>query len=303
MQKKGIALLITLLFIVAITASIGLGLKQINNASKELQEQNFLLQTRVILDDVLTILKNSGELNTVMQESSPSKLYAFLSQTKAIPLELECYHVEVEVTSARKKFNVNNLMDANTTVNNPRVEMLKEFVNKQNINSNFIDLLLDNMGKIKDDLSYNSAIFSEKPMLFRDYIASNRHFEEIENYYESNYNDESLKKFDFDTLFSYGQSRKDIIDLNYATIPVWELLLGVDALKARTLASKSGQYTKLEDLDINAAQKVRLSKFDTSFFEPFLEVRLEIKNTKQKALIYFEYDMKTKKGSHYVYEL
>ncbi len=303
MQKKGIALLITLLFIVAITASIGLGLKQINNASKELQEQNFLLQTRVILDDVLTILKNSGELNTVMQESSPSKLYAFLSQTKAIPLELECYHVEVEVTSARKKFNVNNLMDANTTVNNPRVEMLKEFVNKQNINSNFIDLLLDNMGKIKDDLSYNSAIFNEKPKLFRDYIASNRHFEEIENYYESNYNDESLKKFDFDTLFSYGQSRKDIIDLNYATIPVWELLLGVDALKARTLASKSGQYTKLEDLDINAAQKVRLSKFDTSFFEPFLEVRLEIKNTKQKALIYFEYDIKTKKGSHYVYEL
>ncbi len=303
MQKKGIALLITLLFIVAITASIGLGLKQINNASKELQEQNFLLQTRVILDDVLTILKNSGELNTVMQESSPSKLYAFLSQTKEIPLELEGYHVDVEITSARGKFNVNKLMDANTTVNNPRVEILKEFVNKQNINSNFIDLLLDNMGKIKEDLSYNTAIFSEKPMLFRDYIASRKHFKEIERYYANTYNDESLKKIDFDTLFSYGAKKQEFIDLNYATIAVWKLLLGVDEVKARALASKSGQYTKLGDLDLNAAQKERLSKFDTSFFEPFLEVRLEIKNEKHQAIIEFEYDVKTKKGSNYVYEL
>ncbi|MBU0631594.1 hypothetical protein KKA17_03025 [bacterium] len=45
MRKKGIALLITLLFIIAITASITLGLKQINDASKQLEGQNFIFQT------------------------------------------------------------------------------------------------------------------------------------------------------------------------------------------------------------------------------------------------------------------
>ncbi|MBU1884855.1 hypothetical protein KKB80_11415 [bacterium] len=303
MRKKGIALLITLLFIIAITASITLGLKQINDASKQLEGQNFIFQTRVILDDVLNIIKNSSEINTIIKDDSEVELNNLISQLSFVPLQIEGLHVNIKVKSVRGKFNLNDLVDSEDKIYISRVEILKEFVSRYQINSNFIDLLLDNMGKTKEDISYNSAIFNDNPILFRDYITSFKHFDKIARYYEKRYNDDSIKNIDFDKIFYYSSQKGEAIDLNYATPELWQMLLGVDDAKAKSLSSAGGGYTKVDDLNLTDIEKERLAKFKTSFFEPFLDVEVEVNRGEQSAYISFEYDIKSKKGYNFVYEL
>lgn len=303
MKKNGIALLITLLFIIAITASIGVGLKQINDASKEAENEAFMLQSRVVLDDVMNLLKTSTEVDFILKDNSAGELYAFISQLSFIPLNLQGLHVSIEIKSARAKFNPNDLVDSDGHINTARVQMLKAYVSRYNINSSFVDLMLDNMGKIKEDMSYNSAIFNDKPTLLRDYIASFSHFKEIESYYEKTYNDNSLKNIDFEKLFYFSAKKGDAIDLNYATPEVWQMLIGADQARAEILSAGGGSYTNLEDIGLSGEEKTDLARFATSFFEPSLDVKIEITRDLQSSVIRFEYDMKTKKGSNYVYEL
>ncbi len=303
MEKRGIALLITLLFIVAITASIGIGLKQINDASKELKNQNFMLQSRIVLDDVLNIINNSAQIKNIAKDGSISELNDFLSKVSLLPFDLNGLHVSIEIQSARSRFNINDLVNSTGKPNISRVEILKEYVSRYNINSGFIDLLLDNMGKIKEDMSYNTPIFNDKPTLFRDYIASKKHFDEIVGYYEKIYNDNSVQKIDFDKLLYFSAKKGDFIDLNYATPEVWQMMLGVDNAKALALSNGSGTYATIDDLDLTDVQKERLSKFQTSFFEPFLNVQVKLEQGEQKTYIQFQYDIKTQKGSNFVYEL
>jgi len=44
-------------------------------------------------------------------------------------------------------------------------------------------------------------------------------------------------------------------------------------------------------------------KFKTSFFEPYIYVVINIEQNKNNAIISFEYDIKKKKGSNFVYEI
>ncbi|MBU0631595.1 hypothetical protein KKA17_03030 [bacterium] len=255
------------------------------------------------MDDVLNIIKNSSEINTIIKDDSEVELNNLISQLSFVPLQIEGLHVNIKVKSVRGKFNLNDLVDSEDKIYISRVEILKEFVSRYQINSNFIDLLLDNMGKTKEDISYNSAIFNDNPILFRDYITSFKHFDKIARYYEKRYNDDSIKNIDFDKIFYYSSQKGEAIDLNYATPELWQMLLGVDDAKAKSLSSAGGGYTKVDDLNLTDIEKERLAKFKTSFFEPFLDVEVEVNRGEQSAYISFEYDIKSKKGYNFVYEL
>jgi len=60
-KRNAIALMITFFFIMAISVVLGLSLKYLNNATGEVQKENFTLQTSLIIDDVLNILKTSAD--------------------------------------------------------------------------------------------------------------------------------------------------------------------------------------------------------------------------------------------------
>jgi len=301
--KRGIALLITLLFIVAITVSIGLGLKYINNASKEVEKENFLYQSKIIVEDILSILKNSQELANIAKENSTDELYAFLSQTQTIPLNTDDLDINIQITSARSKFNVNNLMDTNKTINVKSTEILREYFAKYMINNSYVDILLDNMGGILKDNSYNSDIFNQKPYLFRDYIASRKHLLEINDFYMKSYHENSLKNIDFDKLFYFSDKRDIAIDLNYASLEVWEMLLGIDKERAKQLILSAGAYTKIENLALTKEEKDSLSNFKVSYFEPYIYVVVEIIQNDEKAKVSFEYNIINKEGSNFTYEI
>lgn len=302
-KRRAIALVISIFFIMAITVTIGVGLAQSNKAIKEVERQNFMLQTKVILDDVLNILQNSLELDTIVKNKSVDSLHLLLSEAQTIPFESSGISIVIKLSSARDKFNVNSLVNVNDKNNIQRINALSAYMGTYDVNNEYINILLDNMSKIKEDISYNSGIFDERPYLFRDYIVSLSHLEEINAFYTNTYHDNSLSKIEFEKLFDFSEDRLAKIDLNYATIETWRLLLACDEFRAEQLSIGGGSYKKLVDLDLNDDEEILLNSFSVSYFEPILNINMKIISGTQNAEINFEYDMKAKKGGAFVYEI
>lgn len=301
MNKTGIALLITLLFIMAISVSIGVGLKYVNDASAEVENENFLFQSRVVTDDIINLLRESKELEALAKDDSIEGLFIFLSQSGFIPFEIADLKVSIEIGSARAKFNPNRLSDGNNSIEVNKVDALKEYISRYQVNHTYVDILLDTMNP--KNTSYYSSIFDENPYLFREYITSYAHLEEINNFYTQTHYDNSLKNIDFEKLFYPSPDRDTKIDLNYATPDVWEMILGVDKERAEQLTLGSGSYTDLESLALNEEEIKSLSRFDVSYFEPSLDIRLHISKDDKTADIRFEYDIKNKQGLNFSYAI
>jgi len=295
-KRRGIALLITLMFVIVITVAIGFGLKQVNESSKIIKQENFLYQSTIIVEDILKILQNSQDVKRIVDSNNSSEFYIFLSQAAFIPFEVSGLEVVLKISSARGKFNPSQL-DQNSS------ELMRQYLNNNGVNGQYLELLVDNMSKIKVDNSYNSRIFDEEPNLFRDYIASSKHLQKINNFYAKEYNDNALSNIDFDNLFLYTSDKNTTVDLNYATREVWELFLGASKERAEFLSDNSGFYDSLESLELNDAEKENLAHFKTSFFEPTLFIEIDISENGVSSKISFEYDIKNKRGSNFAYQI
>jgi len=296
LRKRAIALLITVMFVMLITVAIGFGLKQINKSAAMLSNENFMYQSSIIVEDILNILQNSQDVARVADANSSTELFVLLSQASFIPFEIADMSVVLKLSSARAKFNPSTL-DTKTT------EALREYMNIKMVNTQYVDILLDAMSGIKADASYNSRIFDEMPYLFRDHIASQEHLEQLNIFYAQEFNDNALQNVDFEKLFYYSNDANASIDLNFATAQTWELMLGTTLQRAEFLAQNAGAYETLESLGLQEDEQERLARFKTSFFEPVLFVELEMHQADKEAYVSFEYDIKKKKGSNFVYEI
>jgi len=306
-MRKAIALLITLMFLMAITVSIGVGLSYAKRAQNSLKGENFLLQSNVILNDVLAILKTSEELKLVAKDDTGQALYMFLAQSSFIPFESSGIQIALEITSARSKFNPSTLLKADKTPDLDKISALRVFLAKRMINQSYVDILLDGLGGVKEDLSYNSDIFNSNDTLYRDSIASKEHLDIFNNFYKNSFYDDSLSLLEFDKLLYFSDdanaSNAYKIDLNYATREVWELMLGVDVVRAEELAFGAGSYSTDNQPALSDEEKDALNNFNTSYYETFLDVKVEIIQDKFSANIAFEYDIATQKGYNFSYEI
>jgi len=302
MSRNAIALLITMMFLMVITVAIGYGLKQLKHSVKTVQSETLLYQSSAILEDIINILKKSPDIKMLKDDNSTEALYLFLTTAPSIPFEIDGLQVNLSFTSARAQFNVNEI-----ATNKFAREYLRAYLSQNYMLSYaYVDVLLDNMSlfKAKNEYNnYNSVIFDENPNLFREYIASKSHLQKINNFYLQEYNDENIQKVPFERLFSYSKDITRAIDLNYATAEVWQLMLGVDAARAETLHAGSGSYQKIEDLGLSSEEKLRLSKFKTSFYEPYILVNIILRKAEEEAHISFEYDIRKEKGSDFVFEI
>jgi len=286
------------MFVIVITVAIGFGLKQVNKASKIVKNENFMYQSQIIVGDVLNILQTSQEVKMIGDDNSTSELFLFLSQAAFIPFESSGLEIIMKISSARAKFNP-LLLKANQV----RQDAMKQYLNNYMINSQYVDILVDNISGIKEDNSYNSSIFDENPYQFRDYIASAKHLEKINDFYTKEFNDNTLSKIDLSNLFYYSDDNSTKIDVNYATPEVWEMLLTTTKGRAEFLSNGAGSYVDEASLGLNSDELERLALFDVSYFEPILFVELEISQNGTSSSVSFEYDIKEKKGSNFVYEL
>ena len=309
-MRRAIALLITLMFIMAITISIGVGLSYTKRAQNTLKDENFLLQSNIILNDVLALLKKSQELKLLTIDKTGEALNIFLSQSSFIPFSSSGIDIALEISSARSKFNPNALISADKKkIDYDKVMALQVFLEKRMLNPTYVEILLDGLGGVKEDMSYNSDIFNSNETLYRDAIFSKQHLEVFNEFYTNTFYDNSLKLVKFDKLFYFvddaSLSSKYEIDLNYATADVWELMLGVDATRAEELALGGGYYSEKNKANYLSNDEIKaLENFNTTY-EPqlLLDVNVEIIQDKFSSSISFEYDIKNRKGYNFSYEI
>ena len=64
-----------------------------------------------------------------------------------------------------------------------------------------------------------------------------------------------------------------------------------------------GIYETVSDLDLSDDENISLSKFKYSSYEPYIDVHLNIYQNSRSVYIRFEYNIKSKKGSNFVYEV
>ena len=298
-MHRGIALLITLMFVMLISVAIGYGLSQMKRASKIVQDENLLYKSSMVLDDVLTILQTSPDMRRLADSNSSDELYIFLQSSSYLPLDIADEKIILSFSSARSKLNINSLKRKNEG-------LFREFFNRHMVSSSYVDILKDCMRKnqAKDEYNnYSSTLFDQMPTLFRDYIASKKHLDMINDFYLQEYGDTNIAKLPFAELFRYSENEHEAIDLNYATVAVWELILSASKERAEQLYAAEGSYKSLEDLKLTPSEKVNISRFETSFFEPYLLVEIEIIRDESISKIRFIYDIKLKKGYDFVFEV
>ncbi len=302
-MRRAIALLFTLFFLMLMSVAVATALRNYNEARSVVAKQKLMLQSAMTLEDILFMLRTSPQLDEILKSKDPVALYLFLSQTAVIPLEYKQFHAILSIKSARGRYNINNLVDNRQKVRTAELEAVRHYLGAHELRAELVYYFVDCMWGIREDMSYYTDIFIANPELFRDYIASRRHMEQILQHYAVTYADNVFSKLDFDTLFLYEPRHDVAIDLNYATPAVWELLLGCSPQRARQLAQNAGSYTSVEGIGLNKSEKERLGRFKTSTFEPVLQVDIRMWNDYGDIYIGFEYDMKTKKVSNFVYRV
>jgi len=227
--RKGIALLITVMFVIVITATIGYILKQVNESQKEVVDERYIYESALYVEDILNILKTSPLLSEITGENGAQNLFLFLSENGLLSYEYGDAKVVIHIGSARTKFNLHNLNSTNEPY-------LRQYFSYHGVRDEYVDMLQDCIGGIREDQIYKSRIFEEERELFRDYLASKRHLEKINTFYKNEYADNALEALDTQELFSFNKDENSSIDLNYATPQTWELLTGVDQEQAKLLA-------------------------------------------------------------------
>lgn len=292
--KRGIALLTTVLFIMLITLSIGVGLKYLKQGNKSVYSEQRMMQTSSIASDVLSMMKISKGLQAV---KTAEDLYVFLEYSEVLPFFSDGTEVLVEIKSARAKINPNTLLDSNTS------RAFEIFLSNKQIDIQYKYMLLDLLNGIKNDAGYNTDIFNEKPYLFRDYVSSLEHLSELTQLYEIRYRSDSLKKINLKELFYITSGSDYKIDLNYVTPLTWEFLLGCSQERALVLSQQETVFNTLEDLQLTLEEQSALKKFKFDFFQPYLAVKVKLFQGKYTSEIEFEYDITNKKGYNFVFKV
>ena len=298
-NRSAIALMITLFFIMALTVTIGLGLKYVKEGANAVNEQSFMLQTRALLDDFLTMLKTAPQITQI---NSADTLTLFLSQASFIPLSEGDTQVLISIKSARSKIKPEIL---NTLL---KKDAFLAYLSENGVNRQYLYILDDLISGIKEDGTYESDIFTEHPELFRNYIASSQHLEVATKFYEKSFHDNSLQKIHPQDIFytsAENNSSDYKLDLNRIGAPIWQILLGCDRQRAEQLHDNAGLYTTTNDLQLSEDENLSLARFhqNISYYEPYLAIKITIMQNGSKAVISFEYNLESKKGSHFVFEV
>ncbi len=298
-KKNAIALMITLFFIMALSITIGLGLKYVKEGAKTVNEQQFMIQTRSVLADFLTMLQTAPQIREI---NSADTLSLFLSEAGFIPLSNDDVNVIIKIHSARDKLDLRIL---NTQA---KRDAFLAFLSANGVNTEYLNIVDDMMGGIKEDGSYHTDIFTQRPYLFRDYIASKEHLGVASEFYEKTYHEQSIKKIRPNELFytaAESNSSAYKMDLNRIKPICWEVLLGCDKSRAEMLSNNAGFYNDARDLGLSEDENLSLANFrqNISYYEPYIWVEITIMKENEKAVISFEYNLESKKGSNFVFEV
>jgi hypothetical protein len=289
-MKKGVALLSTIMFIVAILGFVTLNTKLFKKATGNIDEIQFMIQSGIIVDDIIALFKKTPMLKKVKNSQS---LKMLLDLFIGIPFALEDYSVNIALSNTKNaKFNINNL-DENSSAIIEDIFIQKEL----SAPIYLIDIIKDILKTVSDTTYYNTEWFDENPFAHHGNIINKEHLSKIIDFYKKKHYDTAVNLAFFDTILKYennGNSRT--LDINAMSKEQWSLFV-----------PNCGYFEEdyIENItDLNNRCGVEtgliLKKLGfTSFFIPVVEVKIDISKENQNAHIVFDYNTNNAKVSNF----
>lgn len=296
-RRRAVALLVTLLFIIAISAAVGISLMQLRQGNDEIAGGRFLVQSSVMVEDLLLVL---ADVEKIAKISDAASLRQFLESTTLLPLSAEGVEVRISLHSEMGKLNINTLS---------RSQKFQEaLINHMRYGYNvqeplyMSELLMDCMDGEKE--AYRTDIFEYLPELYRERIADAEHFKQLIDYYVQTRHDDSVRDLPWEELIRFDEHNSTRLDANYVSAELWQMLLpGVGPEMAAELAGHPFAYEKGEDLGLSGDYMTQLGDFNLSYYEPVVHVGMQITENNQSADIAFDYDLGTKKAKEFSYDI
>lgn len=296
-RRKAVALLMTLLFIIAISAVLGISLMQLKQGNREVAGGHFLVQSSAMVEDILSVL---GNVDKVAKVSDAASLRQFLDVAALLPLRAEGVAVSISLRSEMGKLNINTL-SASQKFQETLINHMRYGYNVQEP-VYLSELLMDCMDGERE--FYRTDIFEYLPELYRERIADSEHFEQILDYYVRTRRDRSVYDLPWEQLMRFDERNSTRIDVNYVSAELWQMLLpGVGPEKAAAVAEHAIAYEEWGDLGLSEDDMVQLNDFNLSYYEPVVHVGVRIIENNQSADIAFDYDLSTKKAKEFSYDI
>jgi disulfide oxidoreductase YuzD len=308
-NKNAIALLITITFLMAISAIIAFGLKNIQKDITNSTKESFYYQSMIIYEDVKQILLPNifEQIKNLDTNDSDSKqaIAQILNDYFFLPIPLindeTIGSVFVEIRPVNRGYNINNLKS--TPI--PQRKFFKKFINNLDDEEFFIDLLdlaLETNSSIAmyDYLKNDKSIAINLPFFKRGEIVDFKHFKQIEDEYFKKTKDKKI----------YDLNWKEFLDFNSGTKVIFSYIkyeycktLFIDNYGEEWVE----KYCKNEEfVDDSRAVEIFGEDYNQTLYSknitldnytPKILVILHISQNKNRAKYIFRYNIETKEAT------
>jgi len=283
-MKKGIALLITIGFIVILTTLIAYiftlssrVFDEVNNVQKRDQSSVLFSDVKKLLDSYAGKIENDKDFSTFLLGTPP-----FYDDKSGLGLE-------VEIKPLSDKININSIF-INKKADINLVQFLQNICETYNIldPSFFISLILDSIDEDSVEREALSEISLHKIKYSNGSIYDKAQFEALENYYTDVVQDKNIFNVPWEQLIYFGGKNSSIVDCDRMSKELI-FLVGLD----------SENFTGCSDINSSSksketALKYNLKKFSKeNNYDILVKIYYQINSIKDRAS--FVYDMKTKK--------
>ncbi len=305
MKRKGIALIITIAFVAAITALIGISSGLLDNAFKRISNKLFLIQSNVVFADFIGVLKEaSRDVNDSLG------LDIFLSVPLYFENEANSIIVDISFESQASKVNINHLIKETGSkkekesfepiaMQTAYEEYLNQILAVYNLSDKILllSMIADTIDSdLKERLSGSELALSD-PFFTQGQIYSLHHFEQITAAYKKQTLDFNVDLVPWDKLIGF---QADQIDFNHINPEVLQHLVPALDPESTSLytTDKVDIYESMEDLPFEAETKKLLQGMNVVFYSPYVHGKMNINNDARTMQIAFTYDLSEQKVSN-----
>lgn len=302
-KKRGIALIITIAFVAAIAALIGLSFGRLDATYAKVADKRFLVQGDMLLSKMFAVLKQaSGDVN------NSTTLDIFLSVPFAFENRDFSTSTMIAFTSAAGRPNINWLLDHNASqANSPYApvpldsameEYLDQILSFYNVSDRilFVSMVADTIDSDELSRSIGSEIAIESPDFTQGHLYDMRHFERLIDAYEKMTLDPAPRAVPWEALIGF---KNETVDFNHITPEALSIM--VPELQPDEVTMLSTERTDLfgsfDDLPFDSETKSRLEALHVAFYDPAVTGDILIAGGNRRLHATFLYNLGNKQVS------
>jgi hypothetical protein len=299
-MRHAIALFITLFFVAALTALVGVNLGYVQEAFKQDSLTKRAIQSNILANDVIEYLKKEPLLKEIESSDDFSQLLTMYNQINldfakdfSLGITIDAYPVS--------QFNINTLEAKNKDQVSQFVEYLR--LNGVQDADRFVDMVLDVTNTAAKVEFYKTSIFEDNPTMQRKGIFSYYHFEQIIAYYIDQTDDKNILRVPWHTLVQFSPTTVQKLNYNTLTRPVRQLLFLQDNYEEQQDVDAAEVCDTLDDIGLSIEEKRLLELFHVECKAWNIRVKLAIKDEHATTNVTFNYEINGSTPSEFRLEL